>query len=200
MPKKELTEELIDVSLSMFRKNFLGIFHGSVSAKIEEGHFLINRRESIFDEMTKEDFIDVYSRPDYRWKQASLDTEIHNNIYKYISSAKYIAYTMPPYVTAYSLDSRTIRPKDYFGHLTFGELPVYNPGNFDTWYDRAPNEIYHYFKAQDTNLIVIKGYGVYTYHRDLPSLVKQIAILENSCRLLHFTQEHTVANRNFPIG
>ncbi len=200
MVEKNVIEELIDVSLSMFRKNFLGIFHGSLSAKIEEDHFLINKRESIFDEMTENDFIEIYSKPDYRWKQASLDAEIHNNIYKYVSSAKYIAYTMPPYATAYSLDISTIRPKDYFGYQTFGELTIYDPKNFDTWYERAPNEIYRYFKEHETNIMVIKGYGVYTCHRDLPTLVKQIAILENSCRLLHFSQEHSAGRKNFSLN
>ncbi len=198
--QKNVIEELTDVSLSMFRKNFLGIFHGSLSAKIEEDHFLINKRESIFDEMGEEDFIELYSRRDYRWKQASIDAEIHSNIYRYVSYAKYIAYTMPPYTTAYSLDIASIRPKDYFGYKTFGELQIYDPGSFDTWYERAPNEIYHYFKKNDTNIMVIKGYGVYTCHRDLPTLVKHIAILENSCRLLHFSQEHFAGRRNFSLG
>lgn len=198
--KRTVIDELIDVSLSMFRKNFLGIFHGSLSAKIEEDRFLINKRESIFDEMAEEDFIELYSKRDYRWKQASIDAEIHSNIYKYVSSAKYISYTMPPYTTAYSLDVSRIYPKDYFGYQAFGQLEIYDPKNFDTWYERAPNEIYHYFKRNNTNIMIIKGYGIYTYHRDLPTLVKHIAILENSCRLLHFSQEHSAGRKNFSLS
>ena len=198
--RKSLIEELIDVSLSMFRKNFFGIYHGSISAKIEEDRFLINKNDAIFDEVDEDDFIELYSRRDYRWKQASIDAEIHANIYKYVSSAKYITYTMPPYTTAYSMDIRTIYPKDYFGYKTFKELPIYDPKNFDTWYERASNEIYHYFKQHETNMMVIKGYGVYTYHRDLHELVKYLAILENSCKLLHFSQEHGAGRRNFPLG
>jgi len=198
--KKSLTDELIDVSLSMFRKNFFGIYHGSISAKIEEDTFLINKVDAIFDEVEPDDFIKLYARRDYRWKQASIDAEIHANIYKYISSAKYVTYTMPPYTTSYSMDIPTILPKDYFGHRTFGELPIYDPKNFDTWYERAPNEIHHYFKQHETNMMVIKGYGVYTYHRDLHELVKYLAILENSCKLLHFSQVHNSGRRNFPLS
>jgi len=200
MLQRGVIDELIDVSLSMFRKNFLGIFHGSLSAKLEEDRFLINKRESIFDEMRHDDFIELYAKRDYRWKQASIDAEIHNNIYKYVSYAKYIAYTMPPYTTARSLDNRNIVPKDYFGYQTFGELEIYDPGNFDTWYERAPNEIYHYFKEYDRKIMIIKGYGVYTCHRDLPTLVKNIAILENSCRLLHFSQEQNSGRKSFPLS
>ncbi len=198
--KKGLIEELIDVSLSMFRKNFFGIYHGSISAKIEEDIFLINKADAIFDEVDSDDFIKLYSRRDYRWKQASIDAEIHANIYKYISSAKYITYTMPPYTTSYSLDITEIVPKDYFGHKIFGELPIYDPKNFDTWYERAANEIYQYYRENEKNVIVIKGYGIYSYHRDLRELVKYLAILENSCKLLHLSQQHNISGRNFPIG
>ncbi len=199
MWERTVIDELIDVSLSMFRKNFLGIFHGSLSAKLEEDHFLINKRESIFDEMRNDDFIELYAKRDYRWKQASIDAEIHNNIYKYVSHAKYVAYTMPPYTTAYSLDITHITPKDYFGYQAFRELEIYDPGNFDTWYERAPNEVYRYFKQNNRKIMVIKGYGVYTCHRDLPTLVKNIAILENSCRLLHFSQEHHSGRKNYTL-
>ena len=32
--------------------------------------------------------------------------------------------------------------------------------------------------------MVIRGYGVYTYNRDLHEMAKQLAVLEKSCRLL----------------
>jgi len=197
--KKSLTEELIDVSQSLFHKNYFGIFHGSISAKIEEDTFLINRIETIFDEVTTESFIELTSKRDYRWKEASIDAEIHANIYKYISSAKYVAYTMPPYTTAHSLDGRNIALRDYFGYRTFEELNVYDPKNFDTWYERAPNEIYRYFKTNDLDVMLIKGYGIYSFHRDLHELVKKIAILENSCRLLHLAREQGSGLRHFPL-
>ena len=198
--KKDLIEELIDVSLSMFRKNFFGIYHGSISAKIEEDIFIINKANTIFDETESDDFIKLYAKRDYRWKQASIDAEIHANIYKYISSAKYITYSMPPYTTSYSLDIPAIVPKDYFGYKIFGELPIYDPKNFDTWYERASSEIYQYFKEYPQKVMVIKGYGVYSYHRDLRELLKYLAILENSCKMLHFSQEHNLSRKNFPLS
>ena len=41
----EIFKNLKTISLSMFRKNFFGIFHGSLSVKLEEGHFLINKKD-----------------------------------------------------------------------------------------------------------------------------------------------------------
>jgi len=195
--EKHLVNELKAVSLSMFRKNFLGIFHGSLSAKIENNLFVINKTDSIFDGLTDDDFIELYTKKDYRWNSASRDSNIHLNIYNNISEAKYICYTMPPFITAYTLKHNKIIPKDYFGDSILGEKNIYNPGNFETWYKRAHSEIFNYLKEQDTDIMIIKGYGVYAYSRDLTSLVKKIAILENSAKLLYHSNIYI--NRNFPI-
>ncbi len=34
--------------------------------------------------------------------------------------------------------------------------------------------------------MVIKGYGVYAYERNLQSLSKMTALLENTCKILYF--------------
>ncbi len=185
--EKYLTKELQAVSLSMFRKNFIGIFHGSLSAKTAEGKFIINKRESIFDKLNKSDLIELYSKKDYRWNLASIDADIHLGIYQNISEAKYIAYTMPPFTTAYTLKHEKIIPKDYFAYTKIGEILVYDPGDFDDWYERAEVEVYRYFQTHNTNLMVIKGYGVISFDRDLIQMVKKIAILENSCKLLNLS-------------
>lgn len=183
--KKFLTQELQSIALSMFRKNFIGIFHGSISAKVEDGKFIINKRDAIFDELEVDDLIELYSKKDYRWNSASIDADIHLNIYKNISEAKYVSYTMPPFATAYSLSHSVIKPKDYFGYMELGELEVYDPKKYEDWYERAEIEIYRHFQKNKTNIMIIKGYGIYSYDRDLNALAKKIAVLENSCKLLH---------------
>lgn len=185
MLEQHLINELKAVSLSMFRKNFLGIFHGSLSAKIENNIFVINKSDSIFDELTDDDFVELYTKKDYRWNCASLDSDIHMNIYNNISEAKYICYTMAPFTTAYALTHDKLIPKDYFGQTILKELDVYDPKDFDTWYKRAHLEIFKYLKGNNKDMMLIRGYGLYTYSRDLNDLVKKIAILENSAKLLH---------------
>jgi len=197
--EKHLVNELKNVSLSMFRKDFIGIFHGSLSAKVEDNVFVINKSNSIFDGLDDNDFVELYTKKDYRWNQASLDSDIHLHIYNNISEAKYICYTMPPFTTAYSLMNNKITPKDYFGSTIIGEKEVYNLGDFETWYNRAYIEIFTHMKKTDTNIMIIKGYGVYAYSRDLNDLVKKIAILENSVKLLHFSKNDE-NRRNFSLS
>jgi L-fuculose-phosphate aldolase len=185
MRDHHLIEEIQQVALSMFRKNFLGVYHGSISARIDVETFLINTKEAIFDEITAESLIRLeHGNLDYRRNIASMDAEIHEEIYQHIPHAKYVSFAMPPYVTAYALKHDTFAPVDYFGNMFFGEMDVYDPKHFADWYDRAPHAIVNYFKTQSTPLMLIRGYGLYAYDRDLTEMAKKIAILENSARLM----------------
>jgi len=185
MAERHYAEEIGQVSLAMFRKNFFGVYHGSISARMDVGAFLINTREAMFDAMTPDALIALESgHVDYRWSQASLDAPIHEEIYQKIPQAKYIVYTMPPYVTAYTLSHARFVPQDYFGDKLLGEMEIVDPKRFSDWYDRAPYEIAAYFQNHASHLMLIRGYGVYAYDRDVIEMAKKIAILENSARLL----------------
>ena len=130
---EKIFQDLKTISLAMFRKNFFGIFHGSISTKLEEGHFLINKKDAIFDDLTEDSLIMLYHKQDYRWKEASIDAFIHSLIYQNIPNAKYIAYGMPPFTVAYTLSNDKIEPRDYFGYKILGTLEVYDPKDYDNW-------------------------------------------------------------------
>ena len=84
MNKSNLKSRLSSLALSMFRKDFFGIYHGSISAKTESNRFLINAKEAIFDALDDMSLIELYFKKDYRWNQASIDAKIHHAIYKNI--------------------------------------------------------------------------------------------------------------------
>ena len=90
---------------------------------------------------------------------------------------------MPQSIIAYSLKSNNFKPEDCFGYLNFENIEIYDPKNFDDWYTRAPHEITQHLKNEN-DIMIIKGYGIYRYSRDLNDLVKKIAILENSEKML----------------
>jgi len=184
MNKGHLKKQLSSLALSMFRKDFFGIYHGSLSAKTESSRFLINTKEAVFDAIDENVLIELYFKKDYRWNQASIDASIHHSIYSQISEAKFICFTMPQFTTAYSLDHNIITPKDYFGYKEIGSITIFDPKQFEDWYDRAQSEIAYYFQTNKTNIMVIRGYGVYAYSRDMHEMAKKLAILEKSCRLL----------------
>jgi len=184
MNRENLKKKLSVLALSMFRKDFFGIYHGSISAKTESNRFIINTKEAIFDAIDDNSLIELKFNQDYRWKMASIDSSIHYSIYSQISDAKFICFSMPPFTTAYSLEHDKIVPKDYFGYTEIGSLPIVDPKQFDNWYDRAQSEIAYYLMSNKTDIMVIKGYGVYIFNRDLNEMAKKLAVLEKSCRLL----------------
>jgi L-fuculose-phosphate aldolase len=191
MNKSNLKSRLSSLALSMFRKDFFGIYHGSISAKTESHRFLINTKEAIFDALDDMSLIELYFKKDYRWNQASIDAKIHYSIYSQISEAKFICFSMPQFTTAYSLKHNIITPKDYFGHKEIGSITIIDPKQFEDWYDRADSEIAYYLQSQKTNIMVIRGYGVYAYSRDIHEMAKKLAILEKSCRLLMLDNSQT---------
>jgi L-fuculose-phosphate aldolase len=184
MNRQLLNNKLSKLSLSMFRKDFFGIYHGSISAKTEASRFIINTKEAIFDSLDEKSLIELYFKRDYRWNLASIDAGIHHSIYEQISEAKFICFSIPPFTTAYSLEHTLIIPKDYFGYKELGTIKIFDPKEFDNWYERAKTEIVNYMINKKVNLVVIKGYGIYAYNRDLNEIAKKLAILEKSCRLL----------------
>lgn len=60
MNRDKLKEKLSTLSLSMFRKDFFGIYHGSISAKTESNRFIINTKEAVFDALNKDNLIELY--------------------------------------------------------------------------------------------------------------------------------------------
>ncbi|UCM99378.1 class II aldolase and adducin N-terminal domain-containing protein [Sulfurimonas sp. SWIR-19] len=196
MNKTRLKNQLSSLALSMFRKDFFGIYHGSISSKTDKSRFIINTKEAIFDNINEESLIELSFKQDYRWKQASIDANIHQGIYSHISEAKFICFSMPQFTTAYSLEHNIIIPKDYFGYTEIGLVEIIDPKQFEDWYERAQSEIILYFQTKKTNLMVIRGYGVYAYSRDIHEMAKKLAILEKSCRLLMLGESQTLCDYN----
>lgn len=182
---KHLIEEIQHIALSLFHKNFFSVYHGSISARVSTSSFIINSKETILDEITEDSLVKLdCQKRDYRWNLATADVHIHEHIYESIPNAKYISYTMPPYATAFSLKHGKVLPSDFYGKTVLGEVIVYDPKNIDDWLDRAPYEIARFFQKHDTHLLLIKGFGLISYDRDIIDMAKKISILENSCRLL----------------
>lgn len=188
--EEKLLTSLRRVALAMFRKNFFGIFHGSISAKLNHEYFIINKRQAVFDDLNPDNLITLSARKDYRWNEASIDAEIHAKIYKMHKNAKFIAYAMPPYSVSYSLKYDILKPIDFFGQMILGqEIKILDPGAYQTWYQRANEEIATNMAENNQAFLIIKGYGIYALDRDLYSLAKTIALIENTCKILHLNAD-----------
>lgn len=180
----KIFQELINISLTMFRKNFFDIFHGAISIKIDDSKFIINTKDAVLNSPALSNYMMLAHKRDYSWQEASVDAFIHSFIYKEISEAKCIAYTFPSFTMAYSLNNEKLAPKDYFGYKKFKEVKIYNPGDYDSWYERADVEICNFLRQNKINFIIVRGYGLYIYERELSQLAKTISMIENSAKML----------------
>ena len=79
--------------------------------------------------------------------------------------------------------------------MELGRIDIINPFQFEDWYDRAQTEITKYLRTNDADMMVIRGYGIYAYNRDIHLMAKKLAILEKSCRLLML--EHSKKSLSF---
>lgn len=186
LDQKQTLDLIKRLSLSMFRKNFFGIYHGSISSRVTFTKFTINKKDAIFDGLNDDDFITIDDKKDYKWDEASIDSEIHLNIYKNIFEAKFIAFTMPPNTLSYSLNHDYIMPDDYFGKLHFDKIKIYDPKSVDDWYERAPYEIANFMIKNRTNFIIVRGYGIVVHSRSLNELAKTVALIDNSVKILQY--------------
>lgn len=181
---EKLTNELISVGEAMFRKDFLGIFHGAISARLNNAKFIINKKDAIFDSLAPQDFTTISHKQDYSWQEASTDAFIHSRLYSEIEEARYAACSFCPFSVAYSLRHDAIAPKDYFGHKNIGTVAIYDPKDFESWYERADVEICNAIRLSKHGFVVIRGYGIYIVERDIYNLAKTISIIENSAKIL----------------
>lgn len=182
---QKLLSQLQRVSLSMFRKGFFSIFRGSISARLSPTRFIINKQAAVFDNLDEESFIVLQDKLDYRWRESSVDTPIHANIYRYFTEARFITYARPPYAIAYSLNHENLNPKDYLGYSMLGHrVEIYDPKSYKDWQDQAPVNILHYLQENKRHFVFIKGCGIVVYHRELQGLLKILDLVESSCQIL----------------
>jgi len=172
------------LSLSMYRKDLLGIFHGSISIKKSEDSFLINKKDAIFDEIDEDSLVDISISKHILWNIASLHTPVHSAIYETIGSAKFVFCLYPPYTVAYSLNNKTITPKDLAGKTHLKNINIYDPGNLSDWLQRSPSEVSLYMKEKNITSMVVKGVGIYSYNRNIKTLIEEVAMIDMSCRIL----------------
>jgi len=184
MQKKYLKEKLEKVACSLYDKDLLGIHLGSISFRSESAKFVINKREAFFNQLDSDSMIELHFQTDYRYNQASKDATIHQQIYHNFLDAKFVLFVSSAAIITYTLKHDILYPKDFFAKSEFGILEIYDIGDTKSWKQRKNGEIMNYFKEQDKKIMLIRGYGVYIYGRDIYEMVRKIEILERSCKVL----------------
>ena len=184
MKKKYLNEKIKKVAYSLYDKDLFGIRLGSISFRSEGAKLVINKSDAFFNQLDDDSIIELHFQPDYRYNQASKDATIHQQIYHNFLDAKFVLLVPSATIIAYTLKHDILYPKDFFAKSEFGILEIYDIGDIKSWKQRKNGEIINYFKEHDKKMMLIRGYGVYIYGRDIYEMVRKIEILERSCKVL----------------
>ncbi len=180
MVTKDLEKEYRIVSQSLFQKEFLHLYHGSLSVRTDEDKFLINKTSALFSE--ENSTIEIHFKEDISWKEAHIDADIHSKVYQELPHAKCITQIFPINLVTYSLYHKKFKPIDYVGSFHIGELDIIHSIDYKHWKDKADSLIAQQFFSRD--IVIVKGIGAFIYDRDLRNLAKKASILEKSAQIL----------------
>lgn len=168
----------------LYDRNFIGLYHGAISARNTEQSFIINSKNAFLNSLTKENLIELDFNPSKVWENANNQANIHAKIYNKIHSAKFISSIFATSIITASLVFDEIEPIDYFGQELYKKIPIYDPKSFRDWDTRAPHELSQYFKNSQEQIAIVKGVGLYCVNRDLDNMIRNIAVINKACEVL----------------
>lgn len=149
--------EIMKYAKIMYEKNFLYGLDGSLSTKIDNNLFLINKNLIFSDDISY--FTKLQLGENYKYKDANKDAKFHSLIYSNISQAKVVAVIVSEFI------------------LKICKLGIINYKN--TNIITYPNSILNnknelISQLNNKNYLLIKDFGLLIYDRDFTSLFSNV--------------------------
>ncbi len=179
---QSIIDEFNLVAKELFDKGFLSIGIGSISLKLKADQMIINKKNKHYLE---EDFVKKLHilKEDMAWEEASEDVKIHSQIYKENSNIKAIANIISINVLTYAeIHHSFLNPIDFIGKSVIGKVPIIEIGNIQEWEENK--EFIISKKLKQSDIIIVKGLGIFIQTRDIRELIKKAVILDNSALIL----------------
>lgn len=188
MVAKTIIDEFLLITKILFEKNFLNMGLGSISLKLNNDQMLINKKNRHINENDFYKSVHILKK-DLAWEEMSEDIKIHSKIYETISSTKAIANIFPLNTITFSLEHHNLlKPIDFIGKENIKQIKIIDITNKTEW-----NENKEFIIAKnlmESEILIVKGYGVFIKARDVREILKKAVILENSATILLNSQQH----------
>ena len=110
---------------------------------------------------------------------ASLDTPLHQAVYRANANARAVLHSHGPYSVAMTLDGRDFIPVDFEGRYYFPRVPVIDIAHAD-YLERAPALVAGCLAEH--RICVVRGHGVYACAEDINLAYKWTCSLELSAK------------------
>ena len=166
----------------LFDKDFFGVSFGSISQRINEESFIINKEDTILKNVNEDDFCKLVANESMRWNEASYDSYVHYAIYKTIKEAKFVIHSFSPYAAAlcYQTSGINLLKMSKEG-IKSDMLKVFDTGITDD--ERLQNQIPTYFVNTNQNIVLTRKSGVWSYGKDLSEACENLYHLEHLCKI-----------------
>lgn len=155
--------------------------HGG-NISVRKGNKIIITRHGLMLSHLKEDsFVTVRLKgKDANARQASMELPVHRAIYQN-TNARAIIHAHPTHVTALSLISETVMPKDSEGAILLGEVPVITSKK--TVGSKAV-AMQSSKALKDHKIVIVRGHGCFAIGQNLEEALCYTSALDASCHII----------------
>lgn len=158
-----MNEEIMRYAKIMYEKNFLYGLDGSISYKLDNDNFIINKNLIYNNDINY--FTKLQLNKNYKYTYASKDSLYHSYIYSSISQAKVIAVIV----------SENILKACNLGILNYDNKNIIINSNLIL---NNKNELISQFNNLNKKYLLIKNFGLLIYDRDFNTLFANIFKLD----------------------
>jgi L-fuculose-phosphate aldolase len=158
---------------------------GNASCRINESSYLVTPTGACADLLRPGDLIEanIHSKPP---EGASLDSELHRQVYLANPKAKAMLHSHVPHLLAMTMDGNDFIPSDFEGLYYFGRINVINLPHEEVL---AGAVIEVPGALKDHPIVVVRGHGAYAQGQDLEQAYKWICSAELSAKTAWLTMQ-----------
>ncbi len=176
---KYFANKLIEIGHLLFQEGLVDARAGNISVKIGN-KILITRTKAHLNLLTPYDLICVdINKEGLLDKRASSELLVHREIYKK-TNHNAIVHAHPVSVIKLSFEKDMIEFVDSEGKTLLGSVKVIQD------YESGSKELAYYVAQELTssNLVIVRGHGVFSADENLMKAYSNVSILEHSCRVM----------------
>ncbi|OYT33039.1 fructose-bisphosphate aldolase [Archaeoglobales archaeon ex4484_92] len=170
-----MLDEAIKIGKLLAARGLIDGASGNLSFK-KGNRIFITKSGECLDDLNEDSFVGI-SLTEYN-KEASVDQDIHKEIYKKTNYSA-VLHCHGVYNVALSFKLKNVKPIDLEGSIYFGEISIVS-GEFGS--EDLQNKIVE--KIRDKGAVIVRGHGIYAAGKSLRDAFNKACYIEHSCQIL----------------
>ncbi len=174
--------EITKYGRMLWESGLIHLTSGNIS--VRKGSVIyVTRTGSLLGDLSSSDIVSVNLENDKRDKGASSETPVHRALYLANPYVFSVVHAHPPYATALSWDTTSIKPIDS-DSLYIPEIPVLTECPYGEGATCVVDTFPKLFATH--SVAMIRGHGAFSVGKDVRQATSRLSMMENQCRLLFF--------------